>query len=167
MLTELHIENLGVIERLDLSFGPGLTAVTGETGAGKTMLVEALELLVGGRADPTIVRPGATEARVDGRFDIAGAREELVLSRVVPMEGRSRAYVDGRPATAATLAALAAGIVDLHGQHAHQSLLGVAAQRDALDRFGGIDLAPLIQARGRLTELDAELAALGGDERAR
>ena len=95
MLTELHIENLGVIERLDLALGPGMTAVTGETGAGKTMLVEALELLVGGRADATIVRPGAREARVDGRFVVGD--DELVLTRVVPADGRSRAYIDGRP----------------------------------------------------------------------
>jgi DNA repair protein RecN (Recombination protein N) len=167
VLTELHIENLGVLDRLDLTFGPGLTAVTGETGAGKTMLVEALELLVGGRADASIVRPGAGEARVDGRFDVGDEADDLVLTRVVPAEGRSRAYVDGRPATAAALTELAAGIVDLHGQHAHQSLLGVAAQRNALDRFGAIDLAPLQNARARLTELDAELATLGGDERAR
>ena len=167
MLTELHIENLGVLDHLDLTFGPGLTAVTGETGAGKTMLVEALELLVGGRADASIVRPRAGEARVDGRFDVGEEADDLVLTRVVPAEGRSRAYVDGRPATATALADLAAGIVDLHGQHAHQSLLGVAAQRSALDRFGAIDLRPLQNARARLTELDAELATLGGDARAR
>jgi DNA repair protein RecN (Recombination protein N) len=166
VLTELHIEHLGVIDRLDLTLGPGLTAVTGETGAGKTMLVEALELLVGGRADPSIVRPGAAEARVDGRFDV-GAGDDLVLTRVVPADGRSRAYIDGRPATAAALAEVAAGLVDLHGQHAHQTLLGVAAQREALDRFGGVDLGPLAAARGRLTELDAELATIGGDERER
>ncbi len=164
MLTELHIEHLGVIERVDLRLGSGLTAVTGETGAGKTMLVEALELLVGGRADATVVRPGASEARVDGRFDLDG---EVVLTRVVPTDGRSRAYIDGRPVTAAALADLTAGLVDLHGQHSHQSLLGVAAQRDALDRFGGVDLRPLQVARARLTELDAELATLGGDERER
>jgi DNA repair protein RecN (Recombination protein N) len=167
VLTELHIENLGVLDRVDLTFGPGLTVVTGETGAGKTMLVEALELLVGGRADASIVRPGAAEARVDGRFDVGDESDDLVLTRVVPADGRSRAYVDGRPATATATAELAAGIVDLHGQHAHQSLLGVAAQRRALDHFAGIDLAPLQAARARLTELDAELATLGGDERAR
>jgi DNA repair protein RecN (Recombination protein N) len=166
VLTELHIEHLGVIEHLDLALGPGLTAVTGETGAGKTMLVEALELLVGGRADPSIVRAGAAEARVDGRFDVGGG-DDLVLTRVVPADGRSRAYIDGRPATAAALAEVAVGLVDLHGQHTHQTLLGVAAQRDALDRFGDVDLAPLAAARGRLTELDAELATIGGDERER
>ena len=170
MLTELHIEHLGVIERLDLRFGPGLTAVTGETGAGKTMLVEALELLVGGRADASMVRPGAAEARVDGRFDVGDERDhrdDLVITRVVPVEGRSRAYIDGRPVTAAALAEITAGVVDLHGQHAHQTLLGVAAQREALDRFGAIDLHPLRAARARVTELDAELATLGGDERER
>lgn len=166
MLTELHIEHLGVIDHLDLVVGPGFTALTGETGAGKTMLVEAIELLVGGRADSSMVRHGAPEARVEGRFVDADGRE-TVLSRVVPADGRSRAYVDGRPATVASLAERAGGMVDLHGQHAHQSLLSVATQRAALDRFGGVDLEPLRAARGRLAELDAALAALGGDERAR
>jgi DNA repair protein RecN (Recombination protein N) len=165
MLTELHIENLGVIERLDLALGVGMTAVTGETGAGKTMLVDALELLVGGRADATVVRPGATEARVDGRFVVAD--EELVLSRVVPAEGRSRAYIDGRPSTVGALADAAAGLVDLHGQHEHQSLLATATQRAALDLFGAVDVAPLGAARARLTVVDAELAALGGAARER
>jgi DNA repair protein RecN (Recombination protein N) len=166
MLTELHVENLGVIESLDLVVGPGLTALTGETGAGKTMLVDAIELLVGGRADAAAVRHGTTEARVDGRF-VGGDDHETVLSRVVPVEGRSRAYIDGRLATAASLAEAAADLVDLHGQHAHQRLLSIAAQRDALDAFGGIDLGELRAARARLTEIDAELAALGGDARTR
>ena len=165
MLTELHIENLGVIERLDLALGPGMTAVTGETGAGKTMLVEALELLVGGRADASIVRPGAREARVDGRFVVGD--DELVLSRVVPADGRSRAYIDGRPSTVAALADAASGLVDLHGQHEHQSLLAGPTQRAALDAFGDVDIAPLRAARAHLTVLDAELAALGGAARER
>ncbi|CAN5633355.1 DNA repair protein RecN [soil metagenome] len=165
MLTELHIENLGVIERVDLVLGEGLTAITGETGAGKTMLVEALDLVVGGRADPIAVRTGPAEARVDARF-VAGD-DEIVLTRVVPARGRSRAYVDGRPTTAAALAELAADLVDLHGQHAHQRLLGAATQRAALDDFGGVDLTHLRAARARLTEVEAELAALGGDERTR
>ncbi|WP_116998416.1 DNA repair protein RecN [Desertimonas flava] len=165
MLTELHIENLGVIERTDLVLGPGLTAITGETGAGKTMLVEALDLVVGGRAESIVVRHGAAEARVDARF-VCGDHE-VVLSRVVPAEGRSRAYVDGRPATVAALADAAADLVDLHGQHAHQRLLSPASQREALDAFGGVDLAPLRAARARVTEIEAELATLGGDERTR
>ena len=172
MLTELHIENLGVIERVELVLGPGLTAVTGETGAGKTMIVEAIELLVGGRADATMVRAGAAEARVDGRFVLGDGTghepgHEVVLTRVVPSDGRSRAYVDGRLATAGSLAEIAEQAVDLHGQHAHQSLLGAATQRAALDRYGEVDLEPLRAARAAVTEIDAELAALGGDERSR
>ncbi|MEP1122516.1 MAG: DNA repair protein RecN [Ilumatobacter sp.] len=166
MLSELHIENLGVIEELDLVLGNGLTALTGETGAGKTMLVEAIELLVGGRADSTMVRHGAGEARVEGRF-VGRDGTERILARVVPTDGRSRAYVDGRLATVGALAEIAGDMVDLHGQHAHQSLLSVATQREALDRFGHVDLSRLRSARARLTEIDASLAALGGDERLR
>ena len=172
MLIELHIENLGVIERASLVFTAGMTALTGETGAGKTMLVEAIELLVGGRADAAIVRRGASEARVDGRLlvprrDGTDGVDEVVLSRVVPLDGRSRAYVNGRPATVTHLGEIASGVIDMHGQHAHQGLLTVATQRAALDRYGKVDLSALRVARARVTELDAELATLGGDERAR
>jgi DNA repair protein RecN (Recombination protein N) len=102
---------------------------------------------------------------VEGRFVLDD--EELVLTRIVPAEGRSRAYVNGRLATAATLAEHGESLVELHGQHAHQSLLTTAAQRDALDRFCGTDLGPLRAARAELTEIDAALAALGGDARTR
>ncbi len=165
MLTELHIENMGVIETLDLVIGRGLVALTGETGAGKTMLVEAINLLVGGRADATVIRPGAEEARIEGRF--VDGDSEVVLCRVIPTDGRSRAYVNGRLATVANLAEYGTGLVDLHGQHAHQSLLGASAQRQALDHYSGVDLAPLRAARARLTEIHANMAAIGGDERAR
>src|SRR3954462_870343 len=129
-----------------------MTVLTGEAGPGKTMLVEALELLVGGRADPLLVRPGAEAAEVEGRFELDG--EEVVLARVIPADGRSRAYVDGRMgpagggrrATAGALAEPGARLVDLHGQHDHQSLLAAAVQREALDRFASIDLEPLPQA---------------------
>ena len=165
MLTELHIERLGVIEHLDLVLGRGLTALTGETGAGKTMLVEAISLLVGGRADASMVRLSAGEARVEGRFVVGD--EEYVVARVIPVDGRSRAYVNGRLATVGNLAELGQRCVDLHGQHAHQRLLTTAEQRDALDRWCHSDLAPLRAARARLTEIDAALAALGGDTRSR
>jgi DNA repair protein RecN (Recombination protein N) len=165
MLIELHIEDLGVISSLDLVVGTGLTVFTGETGAGKTMLVEAISLLVGGRADATMVRAGATEARVEGRF--VDGDDEIVLARVIPVDGRSRAYVNGRLATVSTLVEHGTRLVDIHGQHAHQSLLGASAQRAALDRFAGVDLEPLRSARARLTEIDASLAALGGDVRTR
>jgi len=104
VLVELRVEQMGVIEALGVVLGPGMTALTGETGAGKTLVVGAIELLTGGRADPTVVRSGASEARVEGRFVVDD--EEVVLVRVVPREGRSRAYVDGRLATVATLAEL-------------------------------------------------------------
>jgi DNA repair protein RecN (Recombination protein N) len=165
VLTELAVRDLGVIEDLRLVLGPGMTALTGETGAGKTLVVEAIELLVGGRADGVLVRTGAEEARVEGRFVVGD--DERVLARVVPASGRSRAYVDGRLATATELATIGAELVDLHGQHAHQSLLGAKAQRDALDRFAGVDRGPLATLHGRLAELDAALATMGGDPRAR
>ncbi|MEY3033522.1 MAG: repair protein RecN [Actinomycetota bacterium] len=165
MLAELHIEDLGVIDRLDLLLGAGLVAVTGETGAGKTMLIEAISLLVGGRADASRVRAGAAEARVEGRFVVGD--DEWVVARVVPVDGRSRAYVNGRLATVAQLVEIGERLVDLHGQHAHQSLLSTSVQRAALDEFAGVDLSALRAARARLTEIDASLAALGGDQRAR
>ena len=165
MLTELAVRDLGVIDDLRLVLGPGMTALTGETGAGKTLVVEAIELLVGGRADGVLVRRGAAEARVEGRFVVDD--DERVLARVVPARGRSRAYIDGRMATATELATVGAEVVDLHGQHTHQSLLSAAAQRLALDQFGSIDLGPLLEARRTVAEIDEALAALGGDPRAR
>lgn len=165
MLAELHVRDLGVIADLHLLLEDGMTALTGETGAGKTLLVEAIELLMGGRADAVLIRPGAEEARVEGRF-VAGDAE-TVLARAVPRNGRSRAYIDGRLATAAELTEVGRALVDLHGQHAHQSLLSPRTQRAALDRFAGVDLAPLQAARDRVRPVDQALAALGGDARAR
>lgn len=165
MLTEISIENLGVIESVQLSLQDGFTVFTGETGAGKTMLVEAINLVVGRRADSVVVRSGAEEARVDARFVVDGT--EVILSRVVSREGRSRAYIDGRMATVAALAEWGEKLVDIHGQHAHQRLLSVQAQRDALDSFAGIDLTDLQAARRNVVEIEAHLAALGGDEKTR
>ncbi len=165
MLTELRIRDLGIITEIDLVVGPGMTALTGETGAGKTMLVQALGLLLGATADATVVRHGAEAATVEGRF--GDGDTELILARVVPADGRSRAYVDGRLATAATLAEAGARLVDLHGQRGHERLLAMATQREALDRFAGTDLGPLRDARARVVAIDARLGALGGDARAR
>jgi DNA repair protein RecN (Recombination protein N) len=183
VILELAVRDLGVIAELRLVLGPGMTALTGETGAGKTLVVDAIELLVGGRADPVLVRLGADEAWVEGRFVVntraapgdgdgdrggpADAGDEVVLARAIPRSGRSRAYIDGRLATAGELAAVGAELVDLHGQHAHQSLLHAAAQRDALDRFGRVDLGPLRAARHEIRSILDELAGMGGDERAR
>jgi len=170
VLDELRVTNLGIVAEINVAFGLGLTAITGETGAGKTLLVEALELLLGSRADPGLVRDGADEARVEGRF-VGPDGEEHVLARVLPADGRSRAYVDGRLATAAELAEIGATMVDLHGQHAHQRLLAAAVQRSTLDEFAGPaaaePIAELRVARAEVRALRAELDALGGDERAR
>lgn len=171
MLVELAVRDLGVIEDLRLVLGPGMTVLTGETGAGKTLVVDAIELLVGGRADPVVVRTGAEEAWVEGRFTVPDVApdepDEVVLARAIPAGGRSRAYVNGRLATIAALAEWGERLVDLHGQHAHQSLLGPAVQRAALDRFAHIDLTDLIDGRKRVHDIEGQLAALGGDERMR
>jgi DNA repair protein RecN (Recombination protein N) len=169
MLTELRVENLGIVAELQVTIGAGLTVITGETGAGKTLLVDALDLLTGGRADPQLVREGAAEARVEGRFE--DGDEEVVLARVIPADGRSRGYVNGRLATASELAEVGRRLVDLHGQHAHQSLLAPAEQRALLDRFAGAKagraLTEIRTARDDMRRIDAELAKLGGDDRAR
>jgi DNA repair protein RecN (Recombination protein N) len=171
VLLELRIENLGIIEELGIVVPPGLSVITGETGAGKTLVVGALELLAGARADATMVRPGAEEARVEGRFEDPMTGEEVVVARVLPAEGRSRAYVDGRMATVAELADLGARLIDLHGQHAHQSLLAPAMQRAVLDTFAGPPaLEPRAEyqaAREELRAVDRALDDLGGDERTR
>jgi DNA repair protein RecN (Recombination protein N) len=171
MLVEIRVRDLGVIDKLDLSLGPGMTALTGETGAGKTLVVEALELLVGGRADTALVRRGAAQAFVEGRFLLEGPPSdgslprEVIVSREIPADGRARAYLDGRMATVATLADIGATLVDLHGQHSHQSLLHQESQRRALDHFGGVDLAEVEMERAAIRQLDERLAELGGDER--
>src|SRR6202045_2482293 len=135
MLTEVRVAELGLFADLTLVLGPGLTALTGETGAGKTLVVDAIELLLGSRADPVLVRPGAEQASVEGRFAEAGEDgDDLILGRTLPASGRSRAYVDGRMAPLGVLADAASKLVDLHGQHAHQSLLSPAVQRAAVDR---------------------------------
>ncbi len=171
MLLELRVENLGIIEQLEIVVERGLTAVTGETGAGKTLVVEALELLAGARADAALVRPGTPEARVEGRFVDPTTGEEVVVARAVPAEGRSRAYIDGRLATAGELADLGARLIDLHGQHTHQSLLAPARQRAVLDTYAG---APALDARAEyqaarqvMRDIDLAMGDLGGDERAR
>ena len=169
MLVELSIENLGIIESSRLTFDSGFTAFTGETGAGKTMLVEAMGLVVGQRADVSVIRDGAEEARVEARFVTSGpdGDVETILCRVLHREGRSRAYINDRMATVATLAEVGQGLVDIHGQHAHQRLMSASVQRDSLDVFGKVDTSALREAREAVTQIDANLAALGGDEKSR
>jgi DNA repair protein RecN (Recombination protein N) len=169
MLVELSIENLGIIENVRVSFDKGFTAFTGETGAGKTMLVEAINLVVGRRADVSVIRDGAEEARVEARFITNTAEGEVVtiLCRVLHREGRSRAYINDRMATVASLAEIGDELVDIHGQHAHQRLLSLSTQRNSLDQFGNVSTIELQYAREAVTHIDANLAALGGDEKSR
>ncbi|MBD0282499.1 MAG: DNA repair protein RecN [Thermoleophilaceae bacterium] len=181
MLLELRIENLLLIERAELRPGRGLTAITGETGAGKTVLAQALDLLLGGRPRPGIVRPGAREAYVEGVFElppgllgepefdelrerIEEAPSEIVLARRVTGEGRTRAFVEGRSATAADLQALGGRLVAFFGQHEHRRLTLASAQLDLLDGFCGRDAlaarADLSAAHARVRELERELEEL-------
>lgn len=161
MLAELAVSNLGVITDLHLVFDAGMTAVTGETGAGKTLIVDAIDLLGGGRADVSAVRAGSDEAVVEGRF-VTGD-EEVVIRRVIPARGRSRAYVNGQMATAASLAEVVSRHVEVFAQHAQHSLSGVAGQREALDRFAGTDLGDLHEARAVARSFADTLTSLGGD----
>src|ERR1035437_10264483 len=159
-----------------------MTALTGETGAGKTLLIEALSLLLGGRADPSIVRAGSADATVEGRFvagagpDHAGGGDaggdgggdepddsEITLSRSVVPGGRSRAWVNGRMTPITGLTETGSALVELHGQHQHRSLIHATAQGQALDEYGQVDLSELQRARSRLRSLTDESASLGGE----
>jgi DNA repair protein RecN (Recombination protein N) len=151
VLHELRVENLLLIERAELGLGPGLNVLTGETGAGKTVLAHALDLLLGGKPRPGIVRPGASEAYVEGVFALPEAlrealadrlpegEDELVLARRVSAEGRTRAYVGGRSATAADLAELGGALLSFYGQHEHRRLTLASAQLEILDGFCGAE----------------------------
>jgi DNA repair protein RecN (Recombination protein N) len=185
VIEEISIRDLGVIERATLPLGPGFTALTGETGAGKTMVVTALGLLLGQRADSAVVRSGSAQLWVEGRWrvpadgqvaervrdaggDLDDADEasagELVLSRSVAAEGRSRAVVGGRGAPVSVLAELAEQLVVVHGQSDQIRLRSASAQREAVDRFGGAQLADALeayrQAYRRWSANRAELAQL-------
>ena len=162
-LVELHVRDLGVIDDVTVALDPGMTALTGETGAGKTLLIGALSLLLGGRADPSVVRAGADEAYVEGRFVDDDGGDEVVLARSVARAGRSKAWIDGRAAPVGALTEAATGLLELHGQHQHRTLVVPEAQRRALDAFGAIDTGPLESARSRLAALLREADGLGGD----
>jgi DNA repair protein RecN (Recombination protein N) len=186
MLEEIRIDSLGVIDSSTLELGPGLTVITGETGAGKTMLVTALGLLLGGRSDSGTVRTGAKAARVEGVVSltdlptVAAAVEEaggviehdrVVIARNVSAEGRSRAFAGGASIPVSVLADLAQPLVAVHGQSDQHRLLAPRAQRDALDRFAGesvaVPLTRYIEQRRRLREAEAELAEVTSAARER
>jgi DNA repair protein RecN (Recombination protein N) len=190
MLEEIRIASLGVIEESVLELGPGFTAITGETGAGKTMVVTALGLLLGGRADSGAVRTGAKAARVEGLLrvpegapwtqpltarvdEVGGAVEDgaLVVARQISAEGRSRAFAGGASVPVGTLSELIDPLVAVHGQSDQHRLLQVSAQRDALDRFAGARAAKLRQdytrCHAELRATEAELAEVSATARER
>ncbi|HZP90263.1 MAG TPA: DNA repair protein RecN [Actinomycetota bacterium] len=172
MLRELHISGLGVIEDLDLELHPGLNVLTGETGAGKTMVTVGLALALGARASAALVRAGSKAARVQARFqappgapwDEWAEDGELVLARSVEADGRSSARIGGQLASASTLAELAAGLVEIHGQHQGLRLLSASAQTEFLDRFAGLEhlkrVAEHRDLRERARRVAAKLAEL-------
>ena len=177
MLIELRIRNFAVLRSALLRLEPGLNVISGETGAGKSIVVDALEILLGGRASSSVVRSGEERATVEGVFDVQGDADlaaaldeqgleaddgHLVMRREVRSEGRSRAWINGSPATAALLRRIGALLVDIHGQHEHQRLMSAAFQREVLDAFGGCaELAAEVAAHFRhAAELQRRLDAL-------
>ena len=176
MLVALAIRDFAIVDRLDLEFEPGFTALTGETGAGKSILIDALALALGERADPAVVRAGAERAEVTAEFALErlpdvqewlaeaaleGDPGRLLLRRVVERGGRSRAFVNGTAATVQQLAEVSERLIDIHGQHAHQSLTKPAAQRLLLDAHAGLgalarDVAAAFREWQRLARMRAD-----------
>ena len=178
MLRHLTIRDFVIVDRLELEFLAGFGALTGETGAGKSILIDALALALGERADAGVVRSGCDKAEVSATFDITGlpmvrewlsandldGDDELLLRRVVDAGGRSRAYINGSPATAQQLREVGEWLVDIHGQHAHQSLLRADAQRTLLDTHAGLnELTRQVGAAFRLWR-EAEQTLKAGSE---
>jgi DNA repair protein RecN (Recombination protein N) len=189
MLTDLVVEGLGVIDRAELHLTTGSSALTGETGAGKTLLVAALGLLLGARSDKTLVRQGSTHARVDARFELSedsptrellvqhgvleptDAGSEVVLSRSVAVDGRSKARVNGRPVTLSILQDIGRSLVEIAGQNEHHALSSPTAQRGLLDAAAGVQATELAEEVSeqvtRLEALKAQLQTLRDSDRDR
>lgn len=180
MLTSLYVRHFAVVEAAEIAFGPGLTVVSGETGAGKSLLVDALLLLAGARADSAMVRAGSDRAELAAEFDLVDlpearawlAREELdedgacQLRRVIRAEGSSRAWINGRPVNAGQLGELAGLLVEIHGQHEHQALLSRAHQLALLDAYAGNEAlaAQVRELAVQWRELGARIRRLSGGE---
>jgi DNA repair protein RecN (Recombination protein N) len=186
MLEEIDIRNFAIAEHVRLRFAPGFTAITGETGAGKSLIIDALAFLLGGRADPELVRAGASAARVEGVFRVAPERDAalaevlaeagiepedgcLIISREVPRQGRSVARVNGRAVVQSALAALGRRLVDIHGQEDQLSILRPAEHLGYLDRFAGLgaERAAVAALAAELREVRAAIRRLMEDERER
>jgi DNA repair protein RecN (Recombination protein N) len=183
MLLELRIRNFAIIEEADLEFGAGLNVLSGETGAGKTIILSALGLLLGTRASPDMIRAGEKEAVVEGLFELEGevaipelpgrigdgGPRELLVRRVIAEGGRSRVTVDGELATVQSLAKIGAALVQVYGQHEQHSLLRAEAHREILDRYAGLDdeLAGYRDAFARAIQIQSRLEDLNRRERER
>ncbi len=186
MMIELSIKDFALISHLRLQPGPGLNVLTGETGAGKSIIIDAVQVLLGGRASVDYVRTGRKAAVIEAVFEISGLpwmaeklaelgldqdHDQLVLTREIQVNGRNVARVNGRLVTASVLRELGNLLVDIHGQHEHQSLLRPEEHIELLDHFGGRKLLALREQVSRLAaeveQVDARMVALGGDERER
>ncbi|HKY34218.1 MAG TPA: AAA family ATPase, partial [Candidatus Polarisedimenticolia bacterium] len=172
MLSFLSISDFAIVDDVSIELGPGLNVLTGETGAGKSIVVDAIALLLGGRSGPEMIRSGCERLVVEAQFDLSARPDaaavaseagpeieapegELLIRREVAAGGRGRCLVNGRLVTVAALRRLGEALADLHGQHQHQSLLREEGQRDALDRFGGT-----LARRGEVASLHARRLAL-------
>ena len=187
MLKELNIKNFAIIDHLHVEFAPGLNVFTGETGAGKSIVVDALNLALGERASVDLIRTGCQEAMVEAAFELNGRGtaevaaflseqgivmnpgEALIVRRVLSSSGKNKVYINGSLANLTTLSALGASLADIHGQHEHQSLLSHERQMELLDTFGGISAlrSALSDDYRRLQDLRKELADLEEGERDR
>lgn len=178
MLTRLSVRNLAIVESADVEFGGGLTVITGETGAGKSVLMGALELVLGARADASTVRDGAKEARIEAAFAVPGVVDAfldaaglppcedgvLLVRRAISATGGGRVHVNDAATTVQTLRALGKLLVDVHGPNDHQSLLEEGFQRGVLDAHGRLDTSAYAAAWARLADLRAQRADLQGDD---
>src|SRR6516225_6146165 len=170
MLRRLSLKDFVIVDALELEFGAGFSVLTGETGAGKSILIDALQLALGARAEGGVVREGCARSEIAAEFDsppsLAGWLDEagfeggetLLLRRVVDAQGKSRAFVNGSAATLAQLREVADHLIDIHGQHAWQSLTRPAAVRALLDEQAGIDIAPLADAHAAWSRAASALA---------
>src|SRR5215218_10321958 len=168
MLRTLRIRNLAVIEAVEVELDPGFTALTGETGAGKSILVEAVGLLLGGRASSDLVRTGTDTATIEAIFD-GPSGGEVLIRRDITAQGRSRSYVNGALATAALLREVSSNLVELHGQHEHQSLLDPSTHLSFLDADAGLvaDAALVATRWSELKTIREQLASASMDARER
>lgn len=187
MLTELYVENVAILQRARLCFGPGLNVLTGETGAGKSLLIDAVSVLLGGRASEDLIGAAGDRATITAVFDLSNAEAarqaaselgydidedmQLVVTRELSRTGRNSGRINSRPATVAAIRAIAGNLVALHGQHDQQVLMEPAHHRNLVDVYGSSEISPLLSAVRRLYDrvcnLQSELDSLAGDERQR